>query len=65
MLKKGIACMLALMIFSVMAVNAFAYTPISADEVGEQTLEELMNVFMEENGLNENNFSICYYNTVT
>lgn len=42
-----------------------AFEPFTADDVEDKTLEALMDAFIAENGLNENNFSIYYYNTVT
>lgn len=37
----------------------------AAAVVAGKTLEGLMAEFMQENSLNETNFSLCYYNTVT
>lgn len=38
---------------------------VSAAEAEEQSVEQIVTAFMEENGLSEQNFSISYYNTVT
>lgn len=35
------------------------------EDLKGQTLEDVMASFLEENGLNESNFSLSYYNTVT
>lgn len=43
--------------------------PVAAYDVptdfGKKSLEQVMETFMEENGLDENNFSVSYYNTAT
>ncbi len=40
-----------------------AYTP--PEDLGEKTLEQTVTEYRESRGLNENNFSLSYYNTVT
>ena len=52
----ALACLLALL-----AVPATA----EAAEGTDQTLEQVMEDFMDRYGLNANNFSICYYDTVS
>ena len=47
------------------AVPVSAYAALAEETREPQTLDALIEAFMEENGLNENNFSVCYYNTVT
>lgn len=42
--------------------NAEQGTAASAEDAGAQTLEALMETFRAENGLDEGNFSISYYN---
>ena len=42
--------------------NAEQGTAVSAEGAAEQTLEEFMESFRAENGLDEDNFSISYYN---
>ena len=62
--RKVTSLLLVLLLLtgSVFAADCGPYTDADADG---QTLEELMTQFMEENGLDESNFSLCYYNTVT
>ena len=60
------ACMLiAAFLFSLGAPVLAADTAEDGASVAGKTLEGLIAEFMQENYLNETNFSLCYYNTVT
>ena len=50
-------------VLTLLKVGALAYTP--PEDFGEQTLEEVVTAYRESRGLNEQNFSLSYYNTVT
>lgn len=52
-------CVCALVLMSVPSLRA------QEDPGGEPTAESLLASFLKENSLNEDNFSLCYYNTVT
>ena len=56
-------CILLLATLLILAVPALAYE-IPADFT-DLTIEDAMAAFIEENGLNEQNFSVSYTNTVT
>lgn len=52
-----------LALITLLKVGVFAYTP--PEDFAEQTLEEVVTQYRESRGLNEQNFSMSYYNTVT
>lgn len=52
-----------LLILAVLQTAAFAYT--TPEDLETRPLEDLMAEFMESRGLNGENFSLSYYNTVT
>ena len=56
-------CILLLAALLLLAVPVMGYE-IPADFSGT-TLDEVMDTFLAENGLNENNFSVSYTNTET
>lgn len=56
-------CAMLLMLLTLLKVGALAYTP--PEDFGERTLEEVVTAYRESRGLNESNFSLSYYNTVT
>ena len=41
------------------------WQPYPTESVQGRTIEMLTERFMEENGLTDDNFSLCYHNTVT
>ena len=64
--RRFAACMLiAAFLFSLGAPVLAADTAEDGASVAGKTLEGLIAEFMQENYLNETNFSLCYYNTVT
>ena len=63
--RRFAACMLAAALFLLCPVARAMDAGSAAAVVAGKTLEGLMAEFMQENSLNETNFSLCYYNTVT
>lgn len=59
---KRIICLLLVLLMLCGTVAAAYEAPTDFEGM---TLEQVMDDFMEANGLNENNFCISYYNTVT
>lgn len=57
----GLLCLLALV--QAAAIPAAAYD--APEDFTGQTLEEIVNQFRQENGLDTGNFALSYYNTVT
>ena len=57
--------LIAAFLFSLGAPVLAADTAEDGASVAGKTLEGLIAEFMQENYLNETNFSLCYYNTVT
>lgn len=56
----------ALAALCVLALLLLCAPPLHAEEGAEEpTAEALLAAFCEENGLNEENFSLCYYDTVS
>ena len=64
--RRFAACVLiAAFLFSLSAPVLAADPAEAGAQVAGKTLEGLIAEFMQENYLNETNFSLCYYNTVT
>ena len=63
-LRKSVVLVLCLCLLTG-AVFAAECGPYSDADVEGKTLDELITQFREENGLDESNFSVCYFNTVT
>ena len=63
--RRFAACMLAAALFLLCPAARAMDAGSAASVVAGKTLEGLMAEFMQENYLNETNFSLCYYNTVT
>lgn len=63
--RRFAACMLAAALFLLCPAARAMDAGSAAAVVAGKTLEGLMAEFMQENSLNETNFSLCYYNTVT
>lgn len=59
-IKQGFSLCMALLLALLLCAPALA-----ADDGDTLTLEQRLNTFMEEYGLTEENFSVCYYDTVT